>query len=350
MTHEEEERVVRTLDAGTGKYYVYALCKRNGTPFYIGKGCGWRVFQHREAAQQAQESISSDDTLDETAKAAKIAELTQKLRTIIEQERDLQMVVVKWGLTSNEAFMCESALINLLSFLKGKTIEELTNIVNGHASETEKNSPSDVKTKARSLETFLMECAIPERSIDDVSERVVFVKINDFYPKCINQNGFADNEKVKDCVRGIWKIDRNRRNQIRYAFALYRRRAVGIFRIVRVSEGVGEEYHSGLMGFPSFPPDARAMDRFIAQFPSVEEAERRLAPATFEAFREDLRKRKTPKRCTTENAALSDWRKRVYFELDDTVPPELARFKNCLLKKDGDAGFFNTRGSIRFNF
>ncbi len=170
MTHEEEERVVKTLDSGTGKYYVYALCKRDGTPFYIGKGCGRRVFQHREAAQQAQESISSDDTLDERAKESKTAELTRKLQTILNQEDDLQMVIVKWGLTSDEAFMCESALINLLSFLNGKSIEELTNIVNGHASETEKESHALVKTKARTLDQFLVDCAIEERPIEKLQQ------------------------------------------------------------------------------------------------------------------------------------------------------------------------------------
>lgn len=350
MTHEEEERVVQTLGSGTDKYYVYALCKRDGTPFYIGKGCGWRVFQHREAALQARDSIESDDTLTEAEKVAKIEELTRKLQTILEQEGNLKMVIVKWGLSSKEALMCESALINLLSYSCGKRIGALTNLVNGHSSEAEKNSASNVKTKARTLEAFLMECAIPERAINSIQEPVVFIKINDFYPKCINRDGVADNNKVKDCVRGIWKIHRTRRSRLRYVFAIYRRRAVGIFRIRRVSDDVGIEYHSGLKGFPVFPPVERAMDRNIARFPSVEEARRNLAPGDFEAFLKNLRERETQRRCVTENAVLADWRKRVYFEIDDIIPPEIALFKDCLLKKDGDDNFFSTRGSIRFNF
>ena len=50
MTAEEQNRVVQTLDQGSNKYYVYALCTRDGMPFYIGKGCGFRVFDHENVA------------------------------------------------------------------------------------------------------------------------------------------------------------------------------------------------------------------------------------------------------------------------------------------------------------
>lgn len=112
MKPEEEERVVKTLETGHEKHYVYALCTHDGVPFYIGKGCGRRVLDHRDAAEQAKESIASDDSLSDVEKARKIEELTEKLKTIL-NEPNLQMVIIKWGLTEGEAFMCESALINL---------------------------------------------------------------------------------------------------------------------------------------------------------------------------------------------------------------------------------------------
>ncbi len=349
ITKEEEGRIVQTLITPANKYYVYALCKRDRTPFYIGKGSGARVLQHRDAAQQAKESIESDGTLTGEEKEEKISELTKKLQTILDENTDLQMLIIKWGLTENEALMCESALINLLEFTKETTVEELTNIVNGHASKAEKETSSDVKTKARTLERFLKECAIPERAIDGIREKVVFVKIHEFYPKCINREGLADNEKVKECVRGNWTIDRNRRDKIRYIFALYRRRVVGVFRIRRVSREVGEEYHFGLKGFPVFPEAERVLDRNIARFSSMKDAKKNLDPNSFNALKAFLKSKRTATR-RTDNAVLSKLRTRIYFEIDDNIPEELAQFRDCLLKKEGNKGFFAGQYPIRYNF
>jgi hypothetical protein len=348
VTPQEEKQILQTLEVGKNNYYVYALCKGDRTPFYIGKGNGPRVLDHRKAAVQAQASIESDDTLTPEEKQKKIKELEPKLQTIIDQNTDLQMVIIKWGLTEKEALMCESTLINIIQFTKGATIGELTNNINGHASKAEKESLSDVKTKARSLETFLAECAIPERAINDIRENVVFIKINDFYPKCIDEEGCADNEKVKDCVRGIWPIAKNKRDKIRYVFALYHRRVVGIFHVRRVSKEIGVEYRSGLKGFPKFPDDARAIDWNIARFSSVEEAERKLDATPRDALLEFLKSRISSRR-PTENAVLADFRERVYFELDDTIPTELAQFKNCLLKKEGRKKYFSGQYPLLFH-
>jgi len=36
---------------GADRHYVYVLCRANGTPFYVGKGVGRRVFSHESEAR-----------------------------------------------------------------------------------------------------------------------------------------------------------------------------------------------------------------------------------------------------------------------------------------------------------
>ena len=176
MTIEEENRLVQTLDSGVNRYYVYALCKQDGTPFYIGKGCGNRVLNHENVAQLAKDTIDADDTLTEAEKAEKLAKQTEKIRIIIQQDVNPLKVIIKWGPSEQEAFMCESSIINLLGFMSGKDISlaALNKMVKGHASKQEKDSVADVKTKARSIESFLNEVAIPERGIEEIDRRVAF--------------------------------------------------------------------------------------------------------------------------------------------------------------------------------
>ena len=344
MTTEEQSRIVQTLDQGSNKYYVYALCKSDGTPFYIGKGCGCRVFDHENVAQLTRESIDSDDTLTEEAKADKIARQTEKMQTILAQDGDPVKVIIKWGLSEHEALMCESSLINMLGFMANRQVScrALTNIINGHASKQEKDSVADVKTRAREVNTFLKECAIPERGIENIESRVAFIKINKLYHECFDNNGNVEDWKVRECARGCWPVAEIKRDQIEYIFALYRRRVVGIYHVNRVWPVTTPTQED----FPDFPPDIRGMDRWLSRFASIEDAQQELAADNFERFLKRL-----DKEDKTEEEVLTQFRcRRVYFSVDDNVPESLRAYMNTLLTKNNSGEFLKSQWPVQYNF
>ena len=99
------------------KYYVYALCERtsegNLIPFYIGKGHGDRVWQHEEGKEKEIKEIEQT-VANEEQRNRKIEELSEKYKRIHKLgSSKIEKVIIKWGMTNNEAFMAESALINI---------------------------------------------------------------------------------------------------------------------------------------------------------------------------------------------------------------------------------------------
>ena len=117
------------------RFYVYMLQDDNGKPFYIGKGQGGRVFCHENDADKLLEVIRSENG----DRNVDYSKLSEKIKTIIKSSGKVEKVIIKWGLTENEAFMCESALMNMYDYIFPET---LTNISNGHASNAEKHSHS----------------------------------------------------------------------------------------------------------------------------------------------------------------------------------------------------------------
>ncbi len=345
---DEANRLVQTLDASSNKYYVYMLCKNGKDPFYVGKGCGLRVLAHQNAAEMASVSIESDDLLSEEQKKQKRDELKEKLQAILDAGDDFEMVIVKWGLSSYEAFMCESALINAFTFAENSTIPKLTNIVNGHASKPEKNSVADIKTKARTIDMFLNECAIPKVDIGQIQEKVAFIKINRLYLDCVDKiTGVVDRFKVKECVRGVWSIHASKRDKVEYIFALYRARIVGVFHVVSVSETIDLEFASGLHDFPEFPVNVRIQDRLMAQYSSVADAQHALSRDEFNIFLANLEKKENK----DPDDVLKDFRRRIYFVVDDNVPERLKEYEDCLItNEDGAAGFLKSQWPVHCNF
>ena len=87
------------------KYYVYRLIDpRNGQTFYVGKGCGNRIFQH--VKQMISYYDSAEQTLENDPNKLKI------IRDIVDGGLDVIHVIQRWGLTEKEALEVEAALID----------------------------------------------------------------------------------------------------------------------------------------------------------------------------------------------------------------------------------------------
>ena len=94
--------------------YVYALFSDDESfPFYIGKGVNNRVFDHLRCAVDEKEADVSSLKYDK-----------------IRHSKNIKHVIVRHGLTSNEAFDVECSLLDLLEYIK----HPLTNIMGGHKS------------------------------------------------------------------------------------------------------------------------------------------------------------------------------------------------------------------------
>jgi hypothetical protein len=158
------------------RYYVYLYVDpRDHQPFYIGKGKGNRVYAHLSDAS-------------ETEKVERISELQKLgLEPVIE--------ILKYDLTEREAFLIESAGIDLIG------IDRLTNRVKGHAMTNNRALLSDI---------------IHELDAEDVEieHSVVLINISRMY-----HYGMT-NLELYDATRGVWKVG-NRRKNADYAFSVF---------------------------------------------------------------------------------------------------------------------------------
>ena len=239
--------------------YVYALCEKVGdslVPFYIGEGKGPRVWSHElETSVQIkllEEEFSSEggkEDLEERKKELK--KKIQKIDEIKSHNGEVVKYIIKWGMTSKEAFMAESALINLLQIgglkFDSSSIDnrnELTNIVKGHRSEGEKQTGT---TEARTVEEFCELYAKDPLYFEDLQEKkvkAILININSGYPECME---YVDKEKreiaIRDTACGNWSlrsIDGLEKLGIEYVFATVQARIVGVFKIKEVG---GKKFH-----------------------------------------------------------------------------------------------------------
>ena len=237
--------------------YVYALCEKVGNsliPFYIGEGKGPRVWAHDlEASKQMkllEEDLKKGEISEEEyeGKKKELSKKIQKIDEIKDRKGEVVKYIIKWGMTSNEAFMAESALINLLQIggLKFECKEKknkLTNIVKGHQSEGEKQTGS---TKARTIEDFCNEFAKEPLYFEDLQKnkvKALLININKGYKECVKfEDEEERNKAIKDTTCGNWKISKTRVEKlgIEYVFATVQARVVGIYKIKEVW---GKKFH-----------------------------------------------------------------------------------------------------------
>lgn len=339
MTEVEIKRIVETLSQGKNKYYVYTLRDTNNIPFYVGKGCGNRLLQHNKQAMSIKSLLEDDPQITISTR--------EKIEKLIQLNNNTDFYhIEKYGLSEYEAFMCESILINYIESIGIK----LTNVVNGHASESEKNSLSTIKTKSRSLSEFLTDVAIPEIDISEIKYNVAFVKVNKSFDCCVDENNIVDKSKLKSCVSGCWHIGRDKLKRIKYVLALYKQKVVGIYNIKSISNEINIEYkNTNLLDFPTFPFETRKIDIWKAKFDSIEQAEKTLNNDDYKLLYDTLLQECKNKSNLINNRLKYDQKRRYFVLEENNIPNDLLNMFNCIIINNKDPNFFKTRHSLRFN-
>lgn len=182
------------------EYYVYLLKDpRTDLIFYVGKGCGNRINSHLLGALEEKESEA----------------IKEKIKTIKEIQKagyEVDLVILRHGLTEKEAFEIECAMIDFL----GK--DNLTNIVGGHhTSERGIMRLEDIKIKYEAEDA-------------DFNEPVILININRLYkPKMTSA-------EIYEVTHGHWKMNQGRLSRYKIVCGVYR----GIIREVFIAN----EWHS----------------------------------------------------------------------------------------------------------
>jgi hypothetical protein len=162
-------------------YYVYLLIDPTvNEVFYVGKGTGNRIFAHLNAA----------------LKGPTASDRLERIRSIQAKGLTVEHILLRHGLTEQEAFEVEAALIDFIG------LADLTNLVQGYAADD------------RGKMTIAEVIAKYEAPVIVITEPVILITVNRLY-----RRGMSEQE-LYEITRGNWVIG-SRRNQAKYACAVY---------------------------------------------------------------------------------------------------------------------------------
>jgi len=181
------------------KSYVYMLLDpQDNKPFYIGKGsANNRVFDHMNCA------LTDLDT--STLKY-------DKIREIRERGQDVKHIILRHGLSDNEAFQIEASLIDTLNYC-GLL---LSNKQGGH------NSVE--KGLMTSEEIIRLYNAKP---LNEMREDCMLINIKQTYKRGIGTN------PIYQATKETWLISKQRLPDIKYVLSEFRGLVVEVFEVKR---------------------------------------------------------------------------------------------------------------------
>lgn len=163
-------------------YYVYLLKDPlDGEVFYVGKGCGNRIFEHIEAALTTE---VPNDKLD-------------RIRSIKGRGDEVVQYILRHGLDEATAFEIEAALIDFIG------LDQLCNLQSGHHSEDH-----GIKTVGEIVAMYEADGLI-------VNDPVILINVNRLYKRSMTPKA------LYDATRQYWVVG-NRREKALYAIATYR--------------------------------------------------------------------------------------------------------------------------------
>ena len=186
---EFKQTVIKAL-----QYYVYCLVDpRNNKIFYIGKGHGNRVFNHVA------------DSLNENLDCLKL----NTIRDIHQHGLQVVYYIIRHGLTEDEAYIVESALIDVLTYEQFNTESILTNIYAGHH-----QWDKGVKT-VEEINT-MYDC---DELQPNSGDRIICINVNKTYKPGTDYYGVRDN--LYEATRKYWRINGNRAKTANLVLSVY---------------------------------------------------------------------------------------------------------------------------------
>ena len=197
---EFSQKCIEELD-----YYVYALVDpRTDKIFYIGKGCGNRVFDHCNFAIKEEDAESLKLNL---------------IREIVAEGLEVKHYILRHKLSEKESLIVESVLIDFLTYPEFNNELLLTNIVSGHH-----QWDRGIKTVDEIEATY--DCKKIE---PNPSDRILLVSLNRTFDLARKRNDDID---LYEITRRSWAMAKHKAPKINYVLGVYR----GIVRsVIRVT-------------------------------------------------------------------------------------------------------------------
>jgi len=145
-------------------FYVYLLIDpRTNKIFYIGKGCGNRVFEHLQCA------------IETNAKNEKLS----TIRDILNNGLNVKYYIVRSNLTQETAYEIESTLIDLFTYSDFEHLAAISNIVSGHDQYSK-----GIKTVNEIEQLYCGE----HIDIDNLKHNLLLINLNQTYTEAIERS------------------------------------------------------------------------------------------------------------------------------------------------------------------
>ena len=177
------------------KYYVYILIDPSSQkPFYVGKWKEQRVFNHVKCALE-------EETVNDKY---------EKIREIKRLWKEVQHIIVRHGLTEDEAFKIEASIIDVFEYFEWN----LTNIAWGHNSIEKGLMTADEIKRLYNAEP-----------LKHLSDDCIIININKQYKRGLWDVG------IYNATKEIWTISKERVDKIKYVLSEYKGLIVEVFEV-----------------------------------------------------------------------------------------------------------------------